>query len=291
MAHRGGGPHTNKPGGSLPGQVTTQSAEEQAIALQRETRDKLIALQQPFLEFGQGQIDPLQQLLQNQQDPESLRRLQLLGTTQGQADFIQNNPFFQQLTGQAQSSLFANQAARGKVGSGGTAAELQSRFVGIGQDLLAQERQGLSQTANLTSGISQRQIGNLFKGVGLGQSAASLQGSGIAGTNENITNLITSAADARSAAGIASSNRRSSNLQSLATIAALAKFSDRRVKKNIVPLDDWMAPSGQVYPTYQYEYIWSQNTFIGVMAQDVEKVNPMAVFEIDGVKVVNYGAL
>ncbi len=262
----------------------------EGIALQREQLERLIGLQQPFLQFGQGQIDPLQQLLAQQQDPAALTRLQQLGTTQGQADFIQNNPFFDALTGRAKSDLFANQAARGKVGSGGTAAELQNRFVGIGQGLLQQERQGLAQTADLTSGISQRNIGNLFKGVGIGQSAASLTASGAAGVTDNITSLLSGIGASGAAGAIGAANAQQQGTGNI--ISAIgAIFSDRRVKKNVIEIDSWMAPSGKTYPTYEAEYLWSDDRFICVMSDDVKKINPSAVFEVNGIEAVNYGRL
>jgi hypothetical protein len=61
-------------------------------------------------------------------------------------------------------------------------------------------------------------------------------------------------------------------------------FSDIRVKKNISKvgkLDNGL-------DVYSYQYIWGGPQQIGVMAQDVEKVNPSAVSDVGGVKMVNY---
>jgi hypothetical protein len=70
-----------------------------------------------------------------------------------------------------------------------------------------------------------------------------------------------------------------------AGIRAAYPNSDRRVKKNISKvgvLDNGL-------PVYSFQYIWGGPQQIGLMAQDVEKVNPSAVVENDaGVKMVNY---
>jgi hypothetical protein len=44
-------------------------------------------------------------------------------------------------------------------------------------------------------------------------------------------------------------------------------------------------------PLYTYRYKGKPDLHMGVMAQDVEKVKPEAVVEINGIKHVNYGAL
>jgi hypothetical protein len=66
--------------------------------------------------------------------------------------------------------------------------------------------------------------------------------------------------------------------------AAITK-SDRRVKQNISKvgtLDNGL-------PVYSFQYIWGGPQQIGLMAQDVEKVNPSAVSEDEnGIKGVNY---
>ena len=39
---------------------------------------------------------------------------------------------------------------------------------------------------------------------------------------------------------------------------------------------------------YEFNYIGGDTKFIGVMADEVEKINPEAVVVIDGYKIVNY---
>jgi hypothetical protein len=72
--------------------------------------------------------------------------------------------------------------------------------------------------------------------------------------------------------------------------------SDIRMKENIKQID-WL-PNG--LPVYEYEYkpefkndpLAGHGKFIGVMAHEVEMVQPEAVItNADGFKMVNYGAL
>lgn len=63
-----------------------------------------------------------------------------------------------------------------------------------------------------------------------------------------------------------------------------AYFSDRRIKteiKRVGYTDDGL-------PVYTFKYKGSEQTVMGVMAQDVEKVKPEAVTEVDGIKAVYY---
>lgn len=66
-------------------------------------------------------------------------------------------------------------------------------------------------------------------------------------------------------------------------------FSDRRLKKNIVKLGKW-----KDYNVYRYEYIGGAegNWHVGVMADEVERINPAAVvMDKSGYKMVDYGRL
>lgn len=65
-------------------------------------------------------------------------------------------------------------------------------------------------------------------------------------------------------------------------------FSDERLKTNIkrVGTLDELGVG-----LYSYNYVWGGPTHVGVMAQELEKVKPEAVFEVDGYKAVDYGRL
>lgn len=64
----------------------------------------------------------------------------------------------------------------------------------------------------------------------------------------------------------------------------VAKASDIRVKRDIRRIG--ALPNG--LPVYNFRYLWSDELQTGVMAQDVEKIMPEAVTEINGIKHVYY---
>ena len=62
--------------------------------------------------------------------------------------------------------------------------------------------------------------------------------------------------------------------------------SDVRLKENIKRIGKYKG-----HNLYSYNYIDRVGDWIGVMAQEIEKVIPEAVQEINGMKHVNYGAI
>jgi hypothetical protein len=70
--------------------------------------------------------------------------------------------------------------------------------------------------------------------------------------------------------------------------AAITKFSDRRLKQNIKHLGQLANGLG----VYAYTYIWSPESHVGVMADEVAKIKPEALGPtVGGFATVNYGAL
>ena len=64
---------------------------------------------------------------------------ELVNSPEAQRDFIQNNPFFEELANESERRLMENQAARGRVGTGSTQLELRNRLLAIGNQLLDAE--------------------------------------------------------------------------------------------------------------------------------------------------------
>lgn len=85
--------------------------------------------------------------------------------------------------------------------------------------------------------------------------------------------------------GSASGSPIGNALGAAASVASIASmFSDERVKENkevVGQLDNGL-------DVYKYNYVGDPKTMIGVMAQEVEKDNPDAVTEMNGVKMVDY---
>jgi hypothetical protein len=70
-------------------------------------------------------------------------------------------------------------------------------------------------------------------------------------------------------------------ISTIGTIASL--FSDERLKENIEPVGE---ENG--FPIYEFNYKGDDQKYIGVMAQDVEKIMPSAVRQENGYKSIDY---
>lgn len=105
----------------------------------------------PEFERIQKQINELESGIES--DPFEASRtgpglVGLVTDPEAQRDFITENPFFNALADDAQDRLFSNKAARGKLGSGGTAEALQNSILLLGEDLLSNR---INQTQNLVN--------------------------------------------------------------------------------------------------------------------------------------------
>lgn len=166
-----------------------RAAAGEAIRTQREAKDQAISGFRPFVKEGQEALTGLRSGLEGVQN--------LVSDPNAQRDFITNNPFFEALAKRSRDDLFANQAARGKLGSGGTAEALQNSLVLLGSDLL---NQNINQRLNVNT-----QFQNLANS---GLSAASGQANTLMGAATNIGNFQTQAGNAQAAGIIGAQNAR-----------------------------------------------------------------------------------
>lgn len=254
--------------------VQTASADKAIESLGGNT-DKIIASNekaiaqsradlQPFRDAGVSGIAGLTDLVTN---------------PKAQADFITNNPFFEALSKQASTTLFNNNAARGKVGSGSTAEALQNSLLLLGSDLVNQnvtQRQNIvtmgANAAAVQSSATQNTAGNNANAISTG------------GTN--IANLITSRGNAQAAGLVGAADAETQGIQNLVNTAAMAAgvaLSDKRAKTDIKEV----GKLNNGLPVYTFRYKGKDHIHMNVMAQDVEKVMPHAVMEINGFKYVN----
>ena len=134
---------------------TQAQATEKAIELQRETRDLAREDLAPFRTFGADQINSLTSIL----------------SPEGQMSYLQSNPLFQLGLDNLNQTTMQSQAARGKLGSGGTLTALQDNAYLAGAPLL------------------QNQQNQLFNAVNLGQSSAAGQANTALTTGNNLSNL------------------------------------------------------------------------------------------------------
>lgn len=208
---------------------------------------------------------------------------------------IGQDSLFNALKRQAISGIESSAAARGKLFSGTTPQAIAEQIQN-----LALSRAGDIQQQNLAArtqmlGEQQQRYGQLFNIAQLGQASGAQQAANIQGAAANIGNLLGQGANAYAASQIAQANAKAQAMSGLmqlgGTLGAAALMapvaSDRRVKEDIKQV-------GQMengLPVYTFRYIGDNTVHMGVMAQDVEAVNPDAVVEINGIKHVNYGAL
>ena len=143
---------------------------DQSIGFQTGSRDLARSDLQPFRNFGESQIEPLSNLLEN---PNS---------------YLQNNPLYDAINSDSRREVFANRAARGKIGSGGTARELQNRFLANGESLI------------------NNQYNRLLGGVSAGQNAAAGQANVAQNTGVNVGNTLLQKGNAIAAGKVGSAN-------------------------------------------------------------------------------------
>jgi hypothetical protein len=171
------------------------------------------------------------------------------GAQAGYNNYLQNAGYAPAMRQMSQATT-GQGAASGLLNSGSTTRALQSRGAELNQSFFNNYLQQLS-------GLS-----------GLGLQAGSL-----------VSN-----------AGQRSTSGRPSTAGSIASaVGGIASiFSDRRLKRDIVKMDEY--PDG--LGIYEYRYVMSAKRVLGVMADEVAKLRPWALGpKRAGFATVNYGAL
>ena len=139
---------------------------------------------------------------------------------------------------------------------------------------------------------------NVGAATGFGLNANQITGTAASGASSNASSLLSSIGNAQAAGTMGQANAYAGGLNSISNYAMLyglknSPGSDIRMKENIKSVG-WL-PNG--LPVYTYEYksefkddeYCGHGKFVGVMAQDVEKMIPDAVItRSDGYKMVNY---
>ena len=165
-------------GNQLSAQSTADAAQKAADA-QVAAADRAVGYQQPYTELGTNAVSKINEI---QADPTA---------------YIQNNPLYNSLAEDAKRRLLANQAAKGKVGSGGTASALQDQLLQLG------------------NGLVQQELGNLRADAGIGQNSANVS-----------SNLTTGAGDAAAAGVVGKNNAYTQGYQNqISTLLALRNLS------------------------------------------------------------------
>jgi hypothetical protein len=194
---------------------------------------------------------------------------------------LQSLPGYQFALNQGAQNVMRNQASTGQLNSGATNLDLQAQGQGLASqnyNNYVSQLQPFMGTANTNAG----NIGNLYSGLGQGiNQNYNTQGAAAYGTQAGIGNAQAQA----DYANLAQSGAIFGGLTSLAGNALGAYMkSDARLKEDIEPvgkLDNGLT-------VYRYRYKGEPAVRLGLLAQEVEKVNPDAVMEIEGFKHVNY---
>lgn len=298
------------------GAASQMEAARLGVEEQRAAREQITQQLSPFREAGAGALGGLTgiagQTVSTAGLPEA--QLQQLGQLPSvMPSDIGQDSLFQALKRQAISGIESSAAARGKLMSGTTpqaiaeqvqnlalqrAGQIQGMNLAARQQMVGERGQLFGQDIAARQallgervGQQERQYQQLFNLANLGQASAAQQAANIQGSASNIANLLGQSANAYAAGQMGAANARAQAfgglLQMGTTLGAASMMSDRRVKEDIKRVGE--TDSG--LPVYTFRYKGDSTVHMGVMAQDVEKSNPDAVTEINGIKHVNYGAL
>lgn len=221
----------------------------------------------------------LNQAVQEQLDAQAQGRSDTFGSllVPFGAEQFEADPGYQFRQEEGNKALERRLAAQGKTFSPEAAKELQ-RF---NQGLAAQE---YGQAYNRYN-IDQSNIYNRLAGIaGMGQQqvqqldqAGQLMASNIGQTNASLANAQAAAAQ--------SGGSMFNNLMDLGNlgIAAYTAFSDKNLKTDIEHIG-----KENGHNVYKFKYIGGETEFIGVMAQEVQEIDPDAVVNIGGYLAVDY---
>ena len=230
------------------GSAAQVRATEKGIKLQRQTRDLIRKDLSPYRLQGAPAAERLGHLTLNPDAKEY---------------YLNNSPIYGAQMAADRRETMANQAARGKLGSGGTLAALQQNVMRNGESAINNEINRLSGLTNI------------------GQNSAAMAASNSQASTNNITELLSQGANAQAAGGIGAANAHAQGANNLIALGT-AMFSDRRLKRNLTQVGEHKG-----YPVYDFQYIWGDEWYTGVMAQDV----PHAAFQVGNYLAVDYGAI
>lgn len=206
-------------------------------------------------------------------------------------DQFQEDPGFKFRQEEANKALERQMASQGITLGGAGEGEINPTAYRAMQEL----NQGLAsqEYGNAYNRYVQDQLNtfNMLMGsAGMGQGSTGIMATAGNQYGTNVGNLQTGLASAQLNAQMAGQAQKSSMFGSLlgtaGQIGASYLMSDIRAKENINHIG---YENG--YPIYTFNYLDDSTTYKGVMAQDVEILNPDAVREINGVKHVDYDSI
>jgi hypothetical protein len=248
--------------------ITGRSAEEaarRAAGLQEDAGQRAITVAEEAQRRLEESLAPFAGALGTDLLPQAQG---LFGPTAGAS--IAQDPALQALLDESQRRIQASQAAQGRP-AGETDVLLQDAFLRTGSDLLSRQRS------------------DLLSALGVGQASAAQTGVSGINTAGRTGDLLTQIANAQAAGQVGAAQAGAAGTQNVVNLLGQGLgllFSDRRLKRNITRVGKY-----KEYDAYKYQYKSSDQWYYGVMAQDVQAINPGAVLEKDGYLMVDYGVL
>lgn len=184
-------------------EATAMTVEEQRLAREQSRADL-----QPFVDFGTGFMGQTQSAVDASQelftDPSS----------------IMSNPFFNAMQEDVRRQNLQNAAASGRLGTGGTAAGLESAALRTGFDILNSERTAQLQNATFLSNlVGQGQNAAAGQGASSMNAAAQIGNATMTG-NQIAGNLATNAAAAQAAGVVGAANAQSQGIMNAINLGA-----------------------------------------------------------------------
>ena len=248
--------------------TTAADAATEAADTQRDTSIKALQLTEAATEQGLGFLEPFSGLGQ-----QGVEQASFLTNPQQQFDFLQNNPLFAASLGNANTQTQNLAAARGRLSAGDTLQQLSNNVLLSASPLIQDQKRSIGDLLNFGSGIATTQANTAIN-----------QGT-------NVANLVTNAGAAQAAGQVGAANAQTQGAQNLLTTALLAGgiFSDLCLKKDKLKVGTENGFN---------VYTWTWNSLAnalglfgmsrGVMAQEVQRLRPDAVININGFLAVDY---
>lgn len=216
-------------------------AAEQGIALQRETRDLLRADQAPYKGLGDRAINGLEFLTHwgevGSPNVDVLSYLNNRQTIDPNSAFSQGDEQYKFLVGEQNKAIEESSAAKGKLNSGGTLAEIARNTAGnaaqysnnrfnqlmnLRQNNFSENMQNAGLASTLRDQLLRERLSlqnnkynQLRDLVGIGQNAAALQGSASSNATNAISQLLGDKANAFAAGQIGAANAKAQGLNNL----------------------------------------------------------------------------
>jgi hypothetical protein len=266
-----------------------QSQDDRTYALGQ--RAKLDAAQKPLLD----------QALNFNEDT---RRAELAGQTSDQITTNYSQAGSQQARGLQREGITPTTGQTQAMQTQAQLSEAKARSYPGEAVSTAAKQEGITARANavnMLGGSANMAQGLTTTGAQIGAQATNVVNSGAAGINSGLStagqifgqmgkqasSLWDAQAQAKYTSDQAASNSNSEMWGTVIGAVAMVAMSDRRLKKNAQRIGTTV----KGVPMYRFQYIGSDDIYIGPMADEVERIIPNAVRDVGGYKAVDYSQI